>query len=595
MKNVENTTVKKAEEIINKAKQSNLPNEKVILEIIEEIFIIDKDNKRNYSFPNIDKKRNKAHYILLIKFIDFMAELFNNPENKRETLYITDINTINESKKLIDEVKSSIRKIDMESSELKKLGILCELYKIIAVIVNKGDKISINDLIDQAIMHIGFITKKHSIIKFITFCTIKSIFLKGKERKEIKFHDCQIDANNEVCINLLVDLLSNKISDECNVIISYIILRFKTFQTTIINYDLDVVQKAAENSIQKIKSLFSENDIIPVEKIFLVFIDEYENLLLIKKNTEQNEENIQLLDNNEINKSKIVEIVTKEEEHKSDNNPIQNPETKTLEDANKNTINEKNILDKRVNINDLNKILDKIKMDEKSKLELMNFFQGLNNRIDVLEGEVKESKESKQKIQGEVNELLENNNRLNGEVNRLNGEVNQLNNQNKEIKNILGKIQCREQGKTFLNSFYIYLDEKDKNDIEHNKTIKCDFYKEKAKIIKNALDEKFSSFKENKKYKLVTKLIDVVADSLTKGNANAHSLVIDLYLKDIDAYNKENNVFSIEIPQIFCFLKGINFDSDFHEAYLFLSKYFDKGLDAISWRDPDFMCKYLDN
>ena len=82
---------------------------------------------------------------------------------------------------------------------------------------------------------------------------------------------------------------------------------------------------------------------------------------------------------------------------------------------------------------------------------------------------------------------------------------------------------------------------------------------------------------------------------MTNGCTNSHSLVIDLYQNDIDTYNKEKKMFSVEVPQIFCFLKGINFEYNFDEAYLFLTTYFDKGLDSMFWREPDFMTKNLTN
>ena len=585
-------TLKKVNEIINKAKTSSLPNEKNLSDLLEQIFA-NEEKKNQYAFPNFNEKRNKAHFILINKFIIMLDKIFNYPENKRKCLYLADIETIEENKEQINEVKTSIMKIDMDLYELKKLGKLYELYKASAVIFSKNDKNTINDLIDQAILHIGFISKKHIIINYIAFCIIKNVFLKNKEKKEILFKDCQIDDKNKICINLLVDLFSNKIKDTLNVILSYIILRFESFKDTIKEYDLNMIQKAAENSILKIKSLYPSNYIISIEKIVVVFIDEYESLLLLKKDSQQIGQELQLFNINEMKDSKIIEDGKKEEESKNNNTIDDNSESKNIEDnLNKKNLNENKILDKRVNINDLNIILDKIKMDEASKLELRNLFESLNNRMNALEGE---SKENSQKLEGEINRLNGEVNQLNGEVNQLNGEVNQLKSQNKEIINILGKIQCREQGKAFLNNFYYYLTDKEKSDIKYYKSQQYDYYKEKAKIIKAALDKKFSSFIENEKYKLVINLIDVVAKSLTKGNNNAHSLVVDLYQNDIDTYNKEKKMFSVEVPQIFCFLKGINFEYNFHEAFLFLKEYFDKGLDSKNWREPDFMTKYLTN
>ena len=122
-------------------------------------------------------------------------------------------------------------------------------------------------------------------------------------------------------------------------------------------------------------------------------------------------------------------------------------------------------------------------MDEKSRLELRNLFENMNNRINELEKEVKESKNNSQRFE---KELKNNSQRFEKEIKESKEKINLLNVEVKEIKNILGKIQCREQAKTFLNGFNQYLEDEDKEAINNNKT-KGDFYKKKSEIIEQAL------------------------------------------------------------------------------------------------------------
>ena len=488
-----------------------LPNEKMIAELLEEIFT-EGEMKTKYSYPNININRNKTHYFLINKFINRLSEIFNTPEKKRKTLYSETIDSIKNNNKLIQitkEVKQRITKIDIEANEFKQLGNLYKLYKITLSKLDKQNQVTINDLIDQSILHIGFISKKHTIIKYIVFCLIKNMFLKNKEKKEILFNDCQIDDKNEICINLIIDLLNNKISDNLQTIISYVILRCESFKTTIKNYDLKTIQKAAKNSIKRIESQYSLDSIISVEKIVVVFIDEYEYLLLKEENDNdiQDGQENQIYDNKDINdikekgnledykKEKETDIIQDngiDNKEKLNNQILDNKNQKIKiigDNSNQNIINNNKQNYKRVNINIFNEIINKINMDEKSRLELRNLFENMNNRINELEKEVKESKNNSQKFE---KELKNNSQRFEKEIKESKEKINLLNVEVKEIKNILGKIQCREQAKTFLNGFNQYLEDEDKEAINNNKT-KGDFYKKKSEIIEQALKKKFNS------------------------------------------------------------------------------------------------------
>ena len=106
-------------------------------------------------------------------------------------------------------------------------------------------------------------------------------------------------------------------------------------------------------------------------------------------------------------------------------------------------------------IDNLNKILNNIKMDETSNTELRKLFTNLIDKIDNLEGQVSQ-------LNGEVSQLNGEVSQLNGEVIGLKKDIKKLNIQNEEIKVILGNIQCRDQSKSFLKQLNFYLTEGEK-------------------------------------------------------------------------------------------------------------------------------------
>ena len=106
-------------------------------------------------------------------------------------------------------------------------------------------------------------------------------------------------------------------------------------------------------------------------------------------------------------------------------------------------------------IDKLNKILNNIKMDETSNIELRKLFTNLIDKIDNLEGQVSQ-------LNGEVSQLNGEVSQLNGEVIGLKKDIKKLNIQNEEIKVILGNIQCRDQSKSFLKQLNFYLTEGEK-------------------------------------------------------------------------------------------------------------------------------------
>ena len=601
--------------IINKAKTSKLQNEEIIKFFLEKIFINDMDTK--FKFPDVNEKRNKSLFNIIIKFVQLLSKLFESPEDKGKEIYISNLEQIKDKDLIIviNEVLKYERNIDMNSHEIKKLNNLINLYDIEYRILKKYEDNTLNSLIDKAIIHIGFNTKNDVIIKFISFMLIKNVYLKNKEIKEIEFVHCQIDQSNEVCFNLLLDLFRHNYAENIELILSYVILRFNTFKELLKSYDMIKVSKAAENSKNRIESDYSRNDFISIEKISMIFIEEYEKLSLAQNDNEPNkfadnesenkiEENAIIIDNDNI-KGKDSTKINKEIKEPN-TNVKQELMTETLLDLNSDNQKENNKMLLENNIKKIKDLLSKLNMENNSSSELIRLYKELFIKIDKLEEELKETKkhskefeeelkEAKKQLEDKADKSKEDISELANEVNQLKEDINKLNKQNKKIKEMLSKIQCRELAKSFLFCHNLYLTKEDFEKINSYKYRECDFYQKKSEIIVNRLRKRFSGDKNDKKLEIVINLVIKACLCLSKGNTNAHSFVMDVYNKDMDEYIEKNKLFSITYPYTFCFLKGIEVDENFDESYNFLSEYFDKNLDVISWKQPDFINSYLKN
>ena len=599
--------------IINKAKTSKLQNEEIIKFFLEKIFINDMDTK--FKFPDVNEKRNKSLFNIIIKFVQLLSKLFESPEDKRKEIYISNLEQIKDKDLIIviNEVLKYERNIDMNSHEIKKLNNLINLYDIEYRILKKYEDNTLNSLIDKAIIHIGFNTKNDVIIKFISFMLIKNVYLKNKEIKEIEFVHCQIDQSNEVCFNLLLDLFRHNYAENIELILSYVILRFNTFKELLKSYDMIKISKAAENSKNRIESDYSRNDFISIEKISMIFIEEYEKLSLDQNDNEPNkfvdnesenkiEENAIIIDNDNIRGKDSTKI--NKEIKEPNTNVKQELMAETLLDLNSDNQKENNKMLLENNIKKIKDLLSKLNMENNSSSELIRLYKELFIKIDKLEEELKETKkhskefeeelkEAKKQLEDKADKSKEDISELANEVNQLKEDINKLNKQNKKIKEMLSKIQCRELAKSFLFCHNLYLTKEDFEKINSYKYRECDFYQKKSEIIVNRLRKRFSGYKNDKKLEIVINLVIKACLCLSKGNTNAHSFVMDVYNKDMDEYIEKNKLFSITYPYTFCFLKGIEVNENFDESYNFLSEYFDKNLDVISWKQPDFINSYL--
>ena len=362
--------------------------------------------------------------------------------------------------------------------------------------------------------------------------------------KNINFKDSQINFNNDNCLKMMDDLFSNKEKDDNYLnLLAVIIIRFETIKEVIEGCDYSLIR----DSIIKVKDkIINTKTKLPIEKIIILFCCEIEEASY--NNDKSNETIISNIDNIS-NKRK-----------KSEKEPLKN-------DYSENNTQNEIILNLGDNnefsddyINEIYEKLNKMEKFEKSDLEeIKKLMKYLIDDNKIIKDKLKRNEEELANMKKANEEKLAN------MKNDFDKKIN-------DIKVVVNNIQVRNLSKNFLFNFYPYLTEDDKFNIYINSKLK-------GKIISERLKKKFPKHTDNKKFKLILKLIDRSANSLNKGNFSAHSIEYDYYKEKIESFKKRRKIGVMDYTNIFCFLVGINVDTiSFDEAYDFLIKRFNTSL-----------------
>ena len=87
---------------------------------------------------------------------------------------------------------------------------------------------------------------------------------------------------------------------------------------------------------------------------------------------------------------------------------------------------------------------------------------------------------------------------------------------------------------------------------------------------------------EKQKMIIVKELIKNSSNLIQEGNYLVHSLALEKYEEEIDAYKKKKNLKNLTSPVAFCFLVKLGISDDvFDNAYSFITKFLDSDLIAI--------------
>ena len=202
----------------------------------------------------------------------------------------------------------------------------------------------------------------------------------------------------------------------------------------------------------------------------------------------------------------------------------------------------KNLQSLMVNIVDEN-----VKM--KGKIEEMN-----QNILKLNEQNLKQSQElekqnqkmekQSQKMEKQSQEMEKKNQKMEKQIKELKESVEILTDECQDMKEILGNIQYRDLSKNFLKYFKTFLNEEDWKRIKKNK------YK-RGEIIAQRI-EKFYPKADKQKMSIVRELIKNSSNLIEEGNFLAHSVTLDKYEDEINAYKKKKNIKNLTSPIAFC-------------------------------------------
>ena len=580
--NITKNTLDKAELIINQINQKQIPIE-LILKYQLKIFFFSNGDKYVFNF------RKDIYFAKIIaKMIDLLHLVFQMPESDREKFYDREIGDIIKNPdffEIIDEL-DHLKSFNI-NFQTNKLG---KLYSVISSsLYSKNEKISFSEYMDYLFFKLSFLPELNSLLKFQLYSIIINFYL-FPMKVLLDFNEKNIIISDEIYLDLIIELFANSQNEFQSLVKSIIILNYGPISHIIRKYTLNEILSGIDSMFNKVKNI--GNISICVEKIMMMFVDELNKQKFLK--SKENE--ICLKD--EIEKQKQGNVIKKGDNSKDRKNK-KNKKNKRKKDekekSKKNIINARNKMKNNIDpnieslnnyINNLLIYLDKNNMgNEESKKEVKNIQNLMLNIIDEnskmkikmtqMEEEMSQMKEDMDEMKEEMDEmnnniedLTEDNNSKEEKIQIFGERINSLNIELKEIKEILGNIQCRDLSKAFLRSFGVYLTRRDWENIKNDRTLK-------GKIISKRIEELYPKANK-KKMNLIKNLVEKSSELIQQGNVFAHSVTVEKYQPQIDAYKKETKAKNVTSPLAFCFLISLRFSGKlFEEAYSFLTEFYD--------------------
>ena len=568
---VQELTLQRVNEILSKPNEDFLSNENIIKDILRIIFTND-GKFTQIVFPTIQKqKENEFH--LINKIVELINYIFNMPKEKRKAIYSVGISSIGNDKinKIIKQIAKKIKDIECIKFDSKNID---NLYTIIYKFFEKQEK-TLSELIYIVFIKIGYINHSRKLLSYILFCILKKKYLSNEKIEEIYFKDCLLNLDDDVCIQLIIDILNGKINNNL-MIYSCVVLQFDKVKNYFKEYDLISLESVSEK-VQLIIRKYSKIDIYDITSIF---IQEYTNLLSVKLiNYIYANKNIENKEKNNILENK------KNKEKKEDHN-----KSKKLNPFKSDIIKEKN---NNIYWGKINKIINNLKMDSEQYSQLKDIFETLINKISKLESNENESqktilaltnysdkmKNDSDKLKKDMEQMKKDMDKMKNDMERMKNEsditkkdMERMKNESditkkdmERMKNVICKMKLREEAKRFLDSFLLLL------------SLEEQFYnfnsEKKYELIFTRIKKKYKKFENTKKYKVLTNLINRSINLLTYDNHFIYELIDNKYQKDFFEYSKKRNSLNIK-SQFINYLKVISIEDEFDESYSFLDRYY---------------------
>lgn len=310
--------------------------------------------------------------------------------------------------------------------------------------------------------------------------------------------------------------------------------------------------------------------------------------LQLKDNKNDEKNDFSLINKNKIKDTiKVPKIVIKKN-FNYDKNKL-NPPLKVNENIKKENIPMKNNLievnlfnspSKKNIINDLDNIKkddeNSIKNDSvKSKLEIikdngkenLSSYEFLKKLYeDMCKRSEEDTKQSNERINLLEQKIIDVQKNSEKEINSLKIEI-------KNIKEILGDIQERNQINNLFHSFKSLLNKDEKTAVKNDNSLKGTIYL-------NAIKRKYNKYLNNEKFKIFEEIIKRSGETLNSGNKEAHSLSLDVYKEQIEECKDKFNIHVANVEKL-AFLINIKMpENSFYKAYKYIDDYFQNNMET---------------
>ena len=542
------------------------------------ILFIPKEDSFEFAF---DKESKIAK--LISRLVDLLHLVFEMPTNDIQRFYTTNIHDI------LKNIKFKEKIIELEQHQSFDIIFdnpkLSKLFKTISFALDLKKNYTFEEYIDSILVNLSFVPGLGKLLKYQLYLMLHTYYL-NPINVQLDFSENEINTSDNIPLDLILEIFTQKQNDVECVIKSLIFLNYGSLKNSIKNYEFDEILSAIDVVYHKLKN--TKNIVklsLCVEKITTMFVDELKRPKDKKRKNKKKKkskkldykENISVENTkNTANTINLNEGIIGAKSDKDANKIIESVEEKN---GKKGESDEKDNLNQSENINKyLNNIINYIKNNNMGNEIIDKDMKNLQNLMNNIAYENKKMKGKIEEMEQNIIQLNEQNLKQSEELTKQRQDIKELKenvefltDECQDMKEILGNIQFRDLSKNFLRNFNAFLTDEDWKIIRKNK-------KKKGEIIAGII-EKFYPKADKQKMNIVKELIKNSSYLIQEGNYQAHSITLDQYEEEINAYKKKNNLKNLTSPIAFCFLMNLGISDDvFNNAYSFITRFFDSDL-----------------
>ena len=571
-------TFDKIESILNHNIKEQTPTDLIFIYELKVFFSL-KDDRYEFIF-NTDNHLGK----IISKIVDLLYIAFKLTKVDRDNLYNRDILDIHKDLRFKDIINDLelLQSFDIDFKNREKIQ---KLFEVISLALDLKKKYSFSEYIDSIFFNLSFLPGLDPLLKFQLFSLIIKYYLEPLH-VILDFNDKAINISDNISLDLLLDLFTNNQDDFSSLIKSIIFLNYGTIIDIIKNYNYTEIICGIERVRLKMKN--DENMSLCVEKILTIFCDELRRPKYEKSKKKKRNKSKRVNKKEDLQKKEIIlnSKISDNNVGKITNEIIEIKNEKNIKNGNIDV----NVFSNQIEsintyFNNLRNYINKNNMGNEN---VKNDMENLHNLMLNIVKDNKKLKDDNEKIIDNNEKIIDDNKKMKGKIEEMNNKILILNKENQiqnkdiedlkerltelgkgyqEVKDILGSIQCRDLSKNFLRAFGVYLTDNDWNLIRNNKN-------KRGEIISKRI-EKLYPKADKKKMNLIQKLVEKSADLIQDGNYLAHSVTLEEYEEEINAYKEEKNLKEVASPLAICFLFSLGISNElFDNAYAFLNQYF---------------------